>query len=339
MIEKLTRYTIFNSNNSWILTTEKIASSWLKGQFDFNYTEIFIDSYTYELRHIKRDSYLDVSESVHNELQVKFSHDWNKFVNGSNEYNFIFFIRNPVNKFMTGWVQDFVIRKLNVGFIEQEIERLSKHFYHKDVDKFINYALKEKQEGGDRFPEVDSIPFEFKNIFKEFCFPSRHHENFFHTEASVLIEHTRSGHIPENLYLLWKLLFKKPFEFNNDNLYVLDIDLEDTKSVLENKFNIPANKDVDKYVRHPYFKTRTYDYLSKEYVIINALLETEIFFWFEIVSKLYPSISQFASTSVPKYKERFYIPNELEFYDLETHMNWWKYEPPETWLKYTKNTL
>ena len=343
MILTSSRYIVFNHNDCWILTKEKIASSWLKAQFEFTYIELQINPHTLDVEYIKLPHHdLHVSDEQFSKLKEKFFNDWNNFINGSEENNFIFLIRNPVNKFMTGWVQDRIIAKLNTAFIETEKERLSAYFSVGEVDNFLKFSLEQSNIRNEAtpqriFPEIESLPEIFKDIYEEFCFPRN--PVLLEENAKQLIENTiTTGHTSQTLYILWKFLFKSKYT----KLHVIDIDLEDLEYVLLNKFNLPISpKPNDKYVRLEYMRNKTYRYLSNQYVVINAFLETELFFWFEIISKIYPK-SMYDAEKLPmgikemsEYKKRYFIPEHFNFFDIETHINWWQYEPEEVSLNYT----
>jgi len=346
MILDFNRFIVFNSNNYWILTKEKIASSWLKDQFDYDWIEVDINNFSLEVQHIPvdhRPNY-DISQERFLDLQQRFSIDWNSLIQGTNtKNNFIFFIRNPINKFVTGWVQDSIIRKVNDGYIDEEQKRLYQYFHTDEVDSFIEFVKKtieqEKILGPRYFPDVEEIPLKFKDIFEEFCFPKN--KDFFKNDVESFLNLTTTGHPAENLFLIWKLCFKDEFSFSKDKIHIIDIDLQDIHSTLSKQFGLSLkDRNVFHNKRGEYLKNRAYSYLSENYYTVNSILQIEILFWYEIVSKLYPK-EIYESKDLPdsikplnSYKKKYFIPEHYDFYNFQVHMNWFRYEPTDVKLNY-----
>lgn len=343
MLDNENKYTVFNSGDVWILTKEKIASSTLKNNFNNHWLELYIDKYNYEIQHIARPDYFDqfgMTEERYQFLQNKISEDWHLFKQGSTQVDFIFLIRNPIHKFITGWVEDYVLGKLRSNNLEPDIERLKRHYKLNHVNNFIDYARKEYAEKS-MFPETDTLPSIYKIIYEDFCFPHRHYESFFNRDCSSVFKQLASLHPPENLYPLWKLIFKRPFDFDKSKLHIIDIDLENIEYTLPHIFNIPIKREHKSNVRTNYLKYKSYKYLSQHQYVINGMVDIELFFWFELVSKLYPKEVYETNPlppelkSIESYKKNYFMPDHLNFFDLQTHREWWKYTPPEVQLNYT----
>jgi len=328
MVEEFNIFKLFNFNNSWILTKEKIASSWLVEQAE-NWCELYIHNHTYELKFIDfENAETNLSKEKYYELQHKFVNSWTLFRRGEKtDDNFIILIRNPIQKFISGWVQDNIMTKINKEFIEREHIRLSEYFDDYLVDRFIEFVNKQATTAGSTFPDVSSLPFKFKDIYEEFCFPRN--QKFFRQNVKTVLDCTLYGHPSQDLFIVWSLLFKKS-TLNNDALHIIDIDLEDLSDTLQNKFNIKLKEgNVFRNKRSEYLINKAYTYLSVNYNTINHLLALQIFLWFEIVSKLY------GNTPNHIYKEKYFIDTALDFFDIQTHLDWWKYIPTTISLTYT----
>ena len=327
MVDEFNVFKLFNFNNSWILTKEKIASSWLVEQVE-GWCEVYIHNHTHEIKHIKFESaHTNFSEEKYYECLNKFVHSWNLFIQGKKtDDNFIVLIRNPIQKFISGWVQDNIMTKVSKELIERENIRLLEYFDDYLVDKFIEFVNKQATTAENAFPDVESLPFKFKDIYEEFCFPRN--QIFFKRNVKTVLDCTLYGHPSQDLFIAWNLLFNKQ-SLNKDSLHIIDIDLEDLSSVLQNKFNIKLKEgNTFRNKRSEYLINKAYTHLSEHYTIINHLLSLQIFFWFQIVSRIYKDVPHH------KYKEKYFIDEDLDFFDIQTHLNWWKYIPTKVSLTY-----
>jgi hypothetical protein len=346
MILDFNRFILFYSNNSWILTKEKVASSYLKDRFDYDWIEVDINNFSFEIHNIPlhHRSNFDMPEEKYIEYQQKFESDWNNLISNNNKStNFIFLLRNPINKFVTGWVQDSIMRKVNDDYLYIEQERLSNFFEKEEVDSFINYVIdtinQERMLGPRYFPDVQEIPLKYKDIFEEFCFPKNN--DFFKNDIETFLNLTTTGHPAENLYLVWRLCFEKSINFDCNNVHIIDIDLQDIDLTLSKKFGIEfAEKNVNYNKRGDYLKNKAYIYLSQNHFSVNSILQIEMLFWYEIISKLYPKELYESDTLPPllkplsSYKKKYFIPEHLDFYNFQVHMNWYRYEPKDVQLNY-----
>ena len=328
MVDEFNIFKLFNFNNSWILTKEKIASSWLVEQVE-GWCEVYIHNHTHEIKLVNFESaHTNFSEEKYYECLNKFAHSWNLFIQGNKaDDNFIILIRNPIQKFVSGWVQDNIMTKVTKEFIERENIRLLEYFDDYLVDRFIEFLNKQVTTTGSTFPDVSSLPFKFKDIYEEFCFPRN--QIFFKRNVKTVLDCTLYGHPSQDLFIVWNLLFKKQ-SLNKDSLHIIDIDLEDLSSALENKFNIKLKEgNTFRNKRSEYLINKAYAYLSEHYTTINQLLSLQIFLWFEIVSRIYKD------TPHDDYKKKYFIDDTFDFFDIQTHLNWWKYIPTKISLTYT----
>jgi len=346
MIIDFNRFVIFYSNNCWILTKEKVASSYLKDRFETEWLEVDINNFSLEIHHInfEHTQNAQISKQNYAEIQEKFESDWNDLISNNNKSNkFIFLLRNPINKFITGWVQDSILRKLNDGYRQREYERLETIFTNDEVKSFSNYITnritKEQQLGQIYFPDVEDLPLKYKDIFEEFCFPKNN--DFFKNDIQTYLDLTTAGHPSENLYLIWRLCFGKSINFDCSDIHIIDIDLQHLELSLGEKFDIRfVEKNVNYNKRGEYLKNRAYSYLAKNHKCVNSILQIEILFWYEIINKIYPKERYDSNISsllkpITLYKKTYFIPEHLDFYNFQTHMNWFTYEPKVVHLTYT----
>ena len=342
IIEPTVSFTAFNYDNCWILTREKIASSWLIEQFNYIWINIEIDTVSYEVTFDDRRA--TIAGDEYNKLIYKFLNDWNELkLSTDAKSNFIFLTRNPIHRFISGWVQDNIMSKIH--FLDEEHSRLLKYFHFELVDKFIDFVKKECNEPGNTFPDVKSIPEEFSNIYEEFCFPRDN--DYFNSDLYTYFYNLSSNtHTKETIFFLWQLMFTKPF-VSSTNLHFVDIDLEDIKETLYNKFNINFRKeDVFSNTRSDYLKNKAYAYLAKNASLINPILYADLFIWFEIVRNLYfkdeflgyccgqRTYDMKTAQMLSKYKKKYNIPSYLDVFDINTHINWYRYLPPIPDLEY-----
>jgi len=344
MINNVNKYKVINTSNLWIITKEKIASSWLKTHFNYEWVYIKFNLQTLEIeieeyenqdnRMIHLDSY--------NEISQKFKQEWNSFRNNlESEKKFMFLIRNPIHKFISGWIQDNIIRKVNSGFLEQEQKRLYNFFSNTEVDNFIQYIRdtiqKQSLLRSQYFPDVNEIPLVYKDIYEEFILPSD--DSFFKQNTNSLFIDMTTGHSEQDLFMIWNILFKNPYNLNLNKIKILDIDNENLEDVLVNDYNISINKKNTFYhARGPYLKNKTYTYMIKHHRIINTICNLQLFLWFEIICKIYPkefSNDALRLKSIQSYKKKYYMPDEVDFYNIYSHLFWYNINPKIISLTYT----
>ncbi len=327
MVDEFNVFKLFNFNNSWILTKEKIASSWLVEQVE-GWCEVHVHNHTHEIKHVKFEgAHTNLPEEKYYEYLNKFALSWNLFLQGKNtDDNFIVLIRNPIQKFISGWVQDNIMTKVSKELIERENIRLLEYFDDYLVDKFIEFVNKQVTTTKNTFPDVESLPYKFKDIYEEFCFPRN--EIFFKRNVKTVLDCTLYGHPSQDLFVVWNLLFNKQL-LSKDSLHIIDIDLENLSSALQNKFNIKLKEgNTFRNKRSEYLINKAYIHLSQHYTIINHLLSLQIFFWFQIVSRIYKDKPHH------NYKKKYFINEDLDFFNIQTHLNWWKYIPTTVSLTY-----
>jgi len=342
IINSTVLFTAFYSNNCWILTRQKIASSWLIEQFNRIWITVEIDPISYDISFDKRR--LTVTDEQYDELSHKFLSDWNELKrNPSAESHFIFLTKNPIHRFISGWVQDNIMAKIH--FLDEEHERLLKYFDVELVDKFIEFVKQQINEPQNTFPDTPSLPVEFSNIYDEFCFPRNC--DYFNTDINTYVYHISSDtHSKEVIYFLWQLLITKPF-VANDNVHIIDIDLENIKQILPEKFNVDfKHENAYSNTRGDYLRNKAYAYLSEQVGILNPMLYADLFIWFELIRKIYFKDEFFGycceqrtydmktTKMVSDYKKKYNIPNDLDVFNIHTHINWYRYLPPITELEY-----
>lgn len=344
MVNDFNKYKLVYTTNVWILTKEKIASTWLKTHFNYEWVYVKFNQQTLEIEieeYENQDNKI-INLDSYNEISQKFKKEWNLFRNNlESEKKFMFLIRNPIHKFISGWIQDNIIRKVNSGFLEQEQKRLYNFFSNTQVDNFIQYIRdtieKEDLLGPRYFPDVNEIPLIHKDIYEEFILPSD--GSFFKQNTNSLFIDMTTGHVEQDLFMIWNILFKNPYNLNLNKIKILDIDIENLESVLINDYNLPINKKNTFYhTRGTYLKNKTYRYMTKYHRIINGIFNLQLFLWFEIISKIYPQelnndISKLKSFE--SYKEKYYISKESDFFNIYSHLFWYNIEPKNISLIYT----
>jgi hypothetical protein len=344
MINNHDEHYVFQIQTAWIITREKIASTWLKEQLNCEYIRFYLNqqqfSIIFEEYPYNEEDYMDILK--YNEMCDSFKNEWSSLKNClKTKKQFIFLIRNPIHKFISGWIQDNIMRKLNDNFIDDEKIRLQKYFSIQEIDDFFDYAKKYSivNNSRDAFPDVDNLSIQFKDIYEEFCFPREY--DIFNKNIQDFGKLVDSGHPSQNLYTLWYLLFKNKFNIDTTQIDIIDIDIQDLEYTLSNKYNFePSNPLAYKHTRGMYLKTKSYIYLSKHYTIINKYFGLQLFFWFEIISKLYEKSENFEYLKpISSYKEKYYIPDNADFFDIFTHMNWYSFLPESISLNYYENKI
>ena len=347
MNAKNDNYKVFMAENVWILTKEKIASSWLKDVFDYDWITVSFNQETQVVSidplHLQQNSSLE--ENKFNKLSNDFINDWNLLINSSElKKEFIFLIKNPIHKFITGWIQDNIMRKINDGFIDDEKLRLASHFTDFEIEQFFNYIknIPKPDNVRNQFPDVTELPIEFKNIYEEFILPSQY--DYFRRDVNDVIYDMTSGHSSQNLYMLWDMLFHNKLNIDISKIQIIDIDIQDLEYTLFKKYNIFINeRSTYRHTRGIYLKNKVHNYMINQHNLINSVLSLQLFFWFEIISKVYSKefhhkspIFEFLKP-ITKCKEKFFISETDDFFKIYSHFNWYKNFVHTEPLVYTTN--
>lgn len=233
----------------YILTLPKVASSWLfdlshtypeimdiNSKDDFNASTLTINQKNLNILHLDEVTSYKIDD---------IEKDWSKLISGNNDLsrNFIFLLRNPVNKFVSGLMQDVLYGAPDDNNIDPlDVTK------HKFLDYFVDYSNKEYLEkfislnnqyqiGNPHWWTADGEYWD--NDFVEDVvnyWIDKKLDKFFRDGLNVM--HYKEGHKESNIYLYHKLLFNS--KINRNNIKILDIDTENLYDYIITHYDIQS---------------------------------------------------------------------------------------------------
>lgn len=287
----------------YIITLPKVASSWL---FDLthNYPEIMdIDSkdeFWASLLNFNQINLNISKDSEHSSYKFEeLKDDWYKLINGSSEIsrNFIFLLRNPVNKFVSGTMQDVLYENKdnpNIDPLDINSDEFLKYFIdypysnHIEKIKLLNskYSVSERNlhwwtQDGEWWDDTDL--FEIINYWVE-----KKLYNFF--KMGFNVREYKSDHKASNIYLYHKILFNSKIDKNK--IKILDIDKENIYDYLIGNYNLQdvisdLSYKEERNKTGKRFKTLIINKMKDYSSNIQIVLREDILMYIDIYKKIY----------------------------------------------------
>jgi hypothetical protein len=293
----------YQTKDFYIITLPKVASSWL---FDLTHTypEIMdIDSKDEFWASLLIFNQINLSISQGDETSSynfnDLQDDWYKLIHGNNQItrNFIFLMRNPVTKFVSGTMQDILYQnKENPG--TDPLNMISAEFLQHFVDyphpihfekiKLLNDKYSDSERNthwwtldGKWWNDTDLIDVINYWIRKKL------HEFF---KKGFNVRDYKSDHNASNIYLYHKILFNSNIDITK--VKILDIERENIYDYLIGKYNLgDANSDVSyKEERNKtgrIFKNLIIKNIREYTDIIEIVLKEDILMYIDVYKKIY----------------------------------------------------
>lgn len=233
----------YKSNDFYILTLPKIASSWLYELFNNN--PQLRDTLISKLKNIDNNN-VDINQlnlttkydSITASYDViEFCKEWESMILGnSSDKDFIFLMRDPIDKFITGIMQDVVFQdfKMNATHI---LNILKTYPNKEELDDFFKFNKKNTIKETDEWWHVSNL-----------IWPKSAYNVMFYIVDNILtkwfsdinnLSNYRQGHSSLNLFLYYKILFNS--DVNLNKIKILDIDTEDIYNFLTKKYKLNVN--------------------------------------------------------------------------------------------------
>lgn len=285
----------------YILTLPKIASSWLN-ELTHTYPEIMdINSKNDFWASRLIFNQINLSISKNDEISsYNFNHfedDWYKLINGNNEIsrNFVFLLRNPVNKFISGTMQDVLYEsKENSELDPRDIDsdEFLKYFVHYPNQKYLK-KLKSLHDifsvNNIHWWTLDGVWWDNSFLVDIIDYWIKKKLSLFFKEGFNLGVH-KSGHKISNIYLYHKILFNS--NIDKSKIKILDIDKENIYDYLVDEYNlkniisdISYKEERNKTGR--IFKSLIIKNIKEYSEIIETLLQEDILMYIDIFKKIY----------------------------------------------------
>ena len=289
-------YMIFESKKFYLQTTAKTASSWCNNKFGEP------NNITFKINTLK--GYPDAIEKDDSE-QTKYVKDWNSLMNGKScKKDFVFLIRNPLEKVVTGFIQDVLLSEINESSPKSLLFQkylLDLGYSQYEVTSFCNYynPLFHTHRGKNfqTFPDVANFG------------PDNIYLPIFYTMIESLVDHwctniprvineVNQGHKMSNLLLVLKLLTFPPPNVDISKIHVMDINRQNIGESLNMKYGMKI-KTGKMHAREPMFKHMVFGAFKKHIELLSAFLSTELTIYSEIINKLYPSENYIKGKKLP----------------------------------------
>ena len=291
-------YMIFESKKFYLQTTAKTASSWCNNKFGEP------NNITFKINTLK--GYPDAIEKDDSE-QTKYVKDWNSLMNGKScKKDFVFLIRNPLEKVVTGFIQDVILSEINesspksllfqkylldLGYSQYEVTSFCNHYnplFHTQRDRGKNFQT---------FPDVANFG------------PDNIYLPIFYTMIESLVDHwctniprvineVNQGHKMSNLLFVLKLLTFPPPNVDISKIHIMDINRQNIGESLNMKYGMKI-KTGKMHAREPMFKHMVFGAFKKHIELLSAFLSTELTIYSEIINKLYPSENYINGKKLP----------------------------------------
>ena len=277
----------FQHPKFFINTTPKTASSWCHERFERDENSaggdngLMVNINDFSLEY-------DYDNDPHSKTAIERNKMWESLVLGKScKKDFIFLIRNPLEKVVTGFVQDVLNYNLNEKCTKTIVFKnyiSSLGYSEYEVDSFLDYY--DPRTHDQRFPNVNK--FGPDNIF----LPMFYHvletiiDNWF-SDVPRVIREVNEGHMSNNLIFILKLLNFPPHKFDSSKIRIMDINRQDIGATLNGLYGTKINTKK-MHARDPVFKHLVYLAFYKHINLLSSFLNTELVMYSEIINKLYP---------------------------------------------------
>jgi hypothetical protein len=283
----------YKSKKFYILTLPKIASSWLY--------EVFLNNHN--LRDIpknklknKDDNSVGINQITlntafnPNEVSydiIEFSKDWANLIDGSViDSDVIFLMRDPIDKFITGIMQDFIFKefKMNSPHI---LKILNTYPNKKELEQFFVFDK-------ENTPQLNDEWWHNPGMY----WPEYTYNVMYYIVSSILenwisdvdnIQDYRQSHSSLNLFLYYKILFNS--NIKKDTIKIVDIDTENIYDYLVKNYNMPIHNDFNTKLNPTadVFKKIVKTSIKKYENILRVILMMDVLMYCDIHNYIYSS--------------------------------------------------
>lgn len=261
----------YEYKNFYILTQPKVASSWLHDLYFNSNTKkenlrfFYVNQLTLEL--IPNDALTD-----------EFVDDWYKLINNETpKKDFIFLMRDPLSKIVTGLMQDVIYSKLLI-----EVTNINNHqnLSLEEINKFNNFHSKQNEFEWWRNTNIE-LNSDIERIL--FILVDTLIQKWFKDPQNII--ELRNGHKSTNYFLLYKILK------NNIKSKIIDIEKENIFDFIQQTYNFNA----DVVFKKPRNKTPlgikniTLESIKKNnlHFYLSTYLQTDILIYCDIFNSIY----------------------------------------------------
>jgi hypothetical protein len=327
-------------DNFCIFNLPKLASSLLRGWNSTNNNllcEAFVTFNTDTGKIIESQCKEGIGDgNKHLETLVNM---WNKQFDGApSEYKFIFLMRNPTHKFISGIMEDTFVRTYGLSTFNEcltEFSTLYLNWKHNMIELGHSKTML------DEFKN-DNVPINCKTSIKE-----KYLDIYRDTILMPFKEYIKSNtyhqpHTSIDIFFLHSLVLKSTKRtFSNSAIRIFDLDKENIlqllKELIGSVVDDQSKVDKDHYLHPDATNTRGdlprlifYEYIIHNTEVLNhikKLVRLDEYCWFELINKLYPNhlyekVMSDTISPYNHYKKRYYIKEDSDLNKLETYAQW-----------------
>jgi len=230
----------YKAKNFYILTIPKVASSWVyqlflnnEGLRDIPKNEIHKnDNNTIGINQLNFNTDIYKSDETSYDT-IKFEEDWNLFLQNKSEVDFIFLMRDPISKFITGLMQDVILHNFKMDS-PHIIEILKRYPYIDAFNEFNQFNKSKIADGNEEWWNILDLKWN-DSIYNVMYFIVKNIVDKWMGDVDNIV-HYRNGHKNVNLFLYYKLIFNS--KINKNKIKILDIDTENIYDYLVDKYNL-----------------------------------------------------------------------------------------------------
>ena len=327
-------------DNFCIFNLPKLASSLLQGWNSCNNNllcEAFVTFNTDTGKIIKSNTKDGIGDS--NKHLETFTNIWNKQFDGEpSEYKFIFLMRNPTHKFISGIMEDTFVRtyggESNLPTFNESLTKFSTLYLNW---KHNMIELGHSKTMLDEFKN-DNVPINCKTSIKE-----KYLDIYRDTILMPFKEYIKSNtyhqpHTSIDIFFLHSLVLKSTKRtFSNSAIRIFDLDKENILQLLKELIGSDvciqelAAADTDgTNKRGDLPRLIFYEYIIHNTEVLNyikKLVRLDEYCWFELINKMYPKhlyekVMSDTISPYNHYKKRYYIKEDSDLNKLETYAQW-----------------
>lgn len=284
----------YKSKKFYVLTLPKIASSWMHELFTQNTSLRDVPTDKTDLNDFNRLMINQLNLKVNHEYDgdfvahdtTEFSKDWESLLNGNKiEKDFIFLMRNPIDKFIVGVMQDFLFKDF---FVDSPIisDLLTKYENKEELKEFYDFHNKEFSETGNA-EWWHSPPIKFSTeVYNVLSYLIKCILEKWMSDVKNIPDY-RTGHKNTALFLYYKILFNSNIDKNK--IKIIDIDKENIFNYLNEKYDLKLNVEFKQKfnLNHPLIKIMAKNCMIEYRDIINEILATDILLYCDLYNHLY----------------------------------------------------
>jgi len=338
-------FNLYELKNTWVLTHPKIASS---------YMDFYQRSHPDEIMQMSvhfQEEFLDIN-SIHSAGTLrnteKFRNDWTSLLQGKEiDKQIIFLTRNPIQKFITGFVQDFVLPELNdhtINTVWYRDAMIEAKYEPVLIDSFIGKVVSGSTKNRNhQFPDLNTLSIKYKDIYESSI---KYTLDGFPNERSFeqVVDTLSDGHMKQLQFEVYNFIINPPVGFNISAIKIVDINKEDLQLTLESFGEITPKKILEErrfnshpHTRSPIIQETIRHILSKHGDMINQLLLPNLYGWINLLKITYPTDTSQKTPTIdnPMYSlEKF----ESKQYSNMTFKEYGDIFKPEFYLSWSDRT-